>query len=250
MEADMIELQEITKTYTPKDGPPVPALSRVSLKLDRGEFLAVVGSSGSGKSTLMNVLGLLDRPSQGSYRFDDEDVSRLSADEQARWRNRRFGFVFQAFRLLPRATALENVELPLLYSDRDKIDSLAGAALASVGLAERRDHRATEMSGGQQQRVAIARALVTSPDVILADEPTGNLDARSALEIMALLQTLHRAGRTIVVVTHDVSMAEHCRRIVRLERGRIVADDRVVEPRDAARALADFATPDALTETA
>jgi ABC-type lipoprotein export system ATPase subunit len=240
----MIELQEITRTYAPKDGPPVHALSKISLKIARGELLAVVGSSGSGKSTLMNVLGLLDRPSQGSYRFDGEDVSRLSSDEQARWRNRRFGFVFQAFRLLPRATAVENVELPLLYSDRESIDGLAQTALASVGLADRRHHRATEMSGGQQQRVAIARALVTSPDVILADEPTGNLDARSALEIMALLQTLHRAGRTIVMVTHDASMAQHCPRIARIEGGCIVADERVANPRDAADALTKLATPD------
>ncbi len=246
----MIELQEITRTYAPKDGPPVHALSRVSLNIARGELLAVVGSSGSGKSTLMNVLGLLDRPSQGSYRFDGKDVSQLSSDEQARWRNRRFGFVFQAFRLLPRATAVENVELPLLYSDQESIDGLAQTALASVGLADRRHHRATEMSGGQQQRVAIARALVTSPDVILADEPTGNLDARSALEIMALLQTLNRAGRTIVMVTHDASMAQHCPRIARIERGSIVADERVANPRDAADALAKLATRDAQERTA
>jgi putative ABC transport system ATP-binding protein len=244
MEAAMIELRDISKTYTPKDGPPVQALSGISLRLERGELLAVVGSSGSGKSTLMNILGLLDGASGGTYRFEGEDVSRLSAVEQARWRNRRFGFVFQAFRLLPRATAVENVELPLLYSDRDEIDGLADAALASVGLADRRDHRATEMSGGQQQRVAIARALVTAPDVILADEPTGNLDARSALEIMALLQKLHRAGRTIVIVTHDASMAEHCQRIARIERGRIVADEAVAHPRDAALVLADFPAQD------
>jgi putative ABC transport system ATP-binding protein len=237
----MIELADITRTYAPKDGPPVHALSGISLRLARGELLAVVGASGSGKSTLMNVLGLLDRPSQGSYRFDGEDVARLSADEQAAWRNRRFGFVFQAFRLLPRATALENVELPLLYSERDRIEGLASAALTAVGLADRSQHRATEMSGGQQQRVAIARALVTAPDVILADEPTGNLDPRSALEIMALLQKLHRAGRTIVMVTHDAAMAEHCQRIVRLERGCVVADQRVAEPRDAARSLTQAA---------
>jgi putative ABC transport system ATP-binding protein len=241
----MIELQEISRTYTPKDGPPVAALSRVSFAVARGELLAVVGSSGSGKSTLMNVLGLLDRPSQGSYRFDGEDVSRLTTDEQARWRNRRFGFVFQAFRLLPRATAVENVALPLLYSDRADIDGLADAALASVGLADRRAHQATELSGGQQQRVAIARALVTSPDVILADEPTGNLDARATLEIMALLQQLHQAGRTIVIVTHDATLAEHCQRIARIERGRIVADERVALPRDAARALAEAGTAEA-----
>jgi ABC-type lipoprotein export system ATPase subunit len=249
-ETAMIELQEITRTYTPKDGPPVHALSQVSLAIARGELVAIVGSSGSGKSTLMNVLGLLDRPSQGSYRFDGEDVAGLSADQQAGWRNRRFGFVFQAFRLLPRATAIENVALPLLYSDREQIDGLAVAALASVGLEERRNHRATEMSGGQQQRVAIARALVTSPDVILADEPTGNLDAKSALEIMALLQRLHRTGRTIVIVTHDAAMAEHCQRVARIERGRIVADERIAKPRDAALALASSSTPAALEKTA
>jgi ABC-type lipoprotein export system ATPase subunit len=246
----MIVLQDITRTYTPKDGPPVHALSQVSLHIARGELVAIVGPSGSGKSTLMNVVGLLDRPSQGSYHFDGEDVSQLSADAQARWRNRRFGFVFQAFRLLPRATAVENVELPLLYSDRDAIDGLAGAALTSVGLGERRNFRATELSGGQQQRVAIARALVTSPDVILADEPTGNLDARSALEIMALLQSLHRAGRTIVIVTHDGGMAEHCQRIARIERGRIVSDERVAKPLDAAAALANLPTSPALEKTA
>jgi putative ABC transport system ATP-binding protein len=243
----MIELQGIHKTYNPKGGAPVQALTDVSLKLARGEFLAIVGSSGSGKSTLMNVLGLLDSPDQGSYRFDNEDVSHLSTDEQARWRNQRFGFVFQAFRLLPRATAVENVELPLLYSDRENIDGLASKALQSVGLGERLDHRATEMSGGQQQRVAIARALVTSPDVILADEPTGNLDARSALEIMSLLQELHRAGRTIVLVTHDAQMAEHCQRIARIERGRMVSDEQVAHPKDARSALAHFSAASAQT---
>jgi ABC-type lipoprotein export system ATPase subunit len=202
--------------------------------------LAIVGSSGSGKSTLMNIIGLLDCPSQGRYSIDGRDVSTLSPDEQARWRNKRFGFVFQAFRLLPRANALENVHLPLLYSDRSNVEGLAEAALESVGLSDRLRHRPSELSGGQQQRVAIARALVNAPDVILADEPTGNLDARSALEIMAVFQRLNREGRTVVLVTHDGQLAEHCRRIARIEQGRIVADERLDRPRDAAAALASL----------
>ena len=236
----MIQLHGVGRTYEPQNREPVRALSDVSLALERGEFLAIVGSSGSGKSTLMNVLGLLDRPSEGSYQIDGQDVSTLTADDQARWRNKRFGFVFQAFRLLPRASALENVELPLLYSDREKIDGLAQKALESVGLAERVHHRASEMSGGQQQRVAIARALVNAPDVVFADEPTGNLDVRSALEIMALFQRLNREGRTLVLVTHDAAMAAHGTRIARIEKGRIVSDERVPLPKDAAAALADL----------
>jgi ABC-type lipoprotein export system ATPase subunit len=239
----MIQLSGVGRTYALRDRVPVRALSDVSLTLERGEFLAIVGSSGSGKSTLMNVLGLLDRPSEGSYRFDGQDVSTLSADDQARWRNKRFGFVFQVFRLLPRASALENVELPLLYSDREKIDGLAQTALVSVGLAERVHHRPSELSGGQQQRVAIARALVNAPDVVFADEPTGNLDARSALEIMAIFQRLNREGRTLVLVTHDAAMAEHSNRIARIEKGRIVSDERVPKPRDAAAELAWTSDP-------
>ncbi len=236
----MIQLSGVGKTYLPRDGAPVRALSDVSLRLERGEFLAIVGSSGSGKSTLMNVLGLLDRPSEGRYLIDGKDVSTLCGDEQARWRNKRFGFVFQAFRLLPRASALENVELPLLYSDREKIEGLARAALESVGLAGHLRHRASELSGGQQQRVAIARALVNAPDVVFADEPTGNLDAHSALEIMAIFQKLNREGRTLVLVTHDAAMAEHGKRIARIETGRIVSDERVARPKDAAAALAEL----------
>jgi len=233
----LIELTSVTKQYTKDDNEPIRALDAVSLKLERGEFLAIVGSSGSGKSTLLNVLGLLDSPSAGRYAFEGADVSRLRSDDQAVWRNRRFGFVFQAFRLLPRANAIENVELPLLYSDRKHIDGMAKAALEIVGLADRTTHRPTELSGGQQQRVAIARALVNSPDVILADEPTGNLDARAALEIMALFQRLNREGRTIVLVTHDPQIAEHCRRVARIERGRIVSDELVAQTRNAESAL-------------
>jgi ABC-type lipoprotein export system ATPase subunit len=224
----MIELQSITKTYARTGGDPVHALHDVSLRIDRGEFVAIVGSSGSGKSTLMAILGLLDQATSGRYRFDDQDVSTLTVSEQARFRNERVGFVFQAFHLLPRTSALENVELPLLYSDRANVDGLARKALEAVGLADRMQHTPAELSGGQQQRVAIARALVNEPDLLLADEPTGNLDAKAALEVMSILRDLHRQGRTIVLVTHDLALAQHARRIARIEDGRIVADDAVL----------------------
>ncbi len=219
----MIELEGVGKTYRGPGGQPVDALKDVSLTIDRGDFVAIVGASGSGKSTLMNVLGLLDRPDAGRYRLDGEDVAGLDVDRQARLRNRRIGFVFQAFHLLPRTSALENVELPLVYSDRDSLAGLGRRALEQVGLADRVLHRPSELSGGQQQRVAIARALVNEPDLLLADEPTGNLDPGSAAEVMALFESLNRAGRTIVVVTHDPAVAAHCRRVARIERGRIVA---------------------------
>jgi putative ABC transport system ATP-binding protein len=237
----VIELEDVGKAYPRQGGGTVQALAGVSLRIERGELLAIVGSSGSGKSTLLNVVGLLDQPSAGAYRLDGQDVSRLDVDELARLRNQKVGFVFQAFRLLPRTSALENVELPLLYSARTATRALAGKALEAVGLADRAQHRPSELSGGQQQRVAIARALVNDPEVLLADEPTGNLDARSALEIMSLLQGLNRAGRTVVLVTHDANLAAHCRRIARIEDGRIVSDEAVASPRDAAQALATAA---------
>ncbi len=233
----MIVLEDVTRVYPRQGGGTVEALAGISLEIARGEMLAVVGSSGSGKSTLLSVLGLLDQPTAGAYRLDGQDVAGLGADELARLRNRKLGFVFQAFRLLPRTSALENVELPLLYSTRTGTRQLAREALASVGLADRAQHRPSELSGGQQQRVAIARALVNDPELLLADEPTGNLDSRSALEIMAILQGLNRAGRTIVLVTHDAQLAAHCRRIARLEAGRIVSDETVPVPLDAARSL-------------
>ncbi len=225
----MIALRAIGKTFV-KISEPIHALRDVSLNIERGELVAVVGSSGSGKSTLLNILGLLDRPSTGSYEIDGQDVAALATNEQAHWRNRCFGFVFQAFRLLPRATALQNVELPLLYSDRSTIAGFADKALRTVGLQDRLQHRPAELSGGQQQRVAIARALVNEPEVILADEPTGNLDARAALDIIALFQRLNREGRTIVLVTHDARVARHCGRVVRIERGSIVEDERIACP--------------------
>jgi putative ABC transport system ATP-binding protein len=221
----MIELQRIDKTYQRPTGETVHALVGVSLRIARGEFVAIVGASGSGKSTLMNILGLLDAATAGTYLFDGRDVAGLSAAEQARFRNTKVGFIFQAFHLLPRTSALENVELPLLYSDRASIAGLGQQALAAVGLSDRVRHTPSELSGGQQQRVAIARALVNGPDLLLADEPTGNLDAQSAGEIMGIFQTLNESGRTIVLVTHDPGMAAHARRVIRLDHGRVVTDD-------------------------
>jgi ABC-type lipoprotein export system ATPase subunit len=227
----MIELRQISKTYKRPTSEAVSALADVSLEIKRGEFLAIVGASGSGKSTLMNIIGLLDLPSGGRYCLDGQDVTTLDANHQAETRNQKIGFVFQAFHLLPRTTALENVELPLLYSDRKSIKGLGRKALESVSLADRIEHRPSELSGGQQQRVAIARALVNEPDLLLADEPTGNLDRNSALEVISIFQALNRAGRTIVLVTHDQEIATYSGRIVRLERGRIAADEKVLETR-------------------
>ncbi|MGA9471586.1 MAG: ABC transporter ATP-binding protein [Terriglobales bacterium] len=229
----MIELRSISKTYSRPTGETVCALVDVNFRIDRGEFIAIVGTSGSGKSTMMNILGLLDKPSVGSYLLDGQDVSDLGVNDQARVRNKKIGFVFQTFHLLPRTSALENVELPLLYSDRASIKGLGRQALEAVKLADRIHHRPSELSGGQQQRVAIARALVNEPDLLLADEPTGNLDSRSAMEIMAIFQGLNRAGRTIVLVTHDGEIAAHCNRIARIESGRIVSDESVAQPKDA-----------------
>src|SRR5262249_44775996 len=227
----MIEMQEISKTYKRPTGEPVSALIDVSLQIGRGEFVAIVGASGSGKSTLMNIIGLLDLPSKGRYFLDGQDAATLDANHQAETRNKKIGFVFQAFHLLPRTSALENVELPLLYSDRRSVKGLGRRALAAVNLTDRIQHRPSELSGGQQQRVAIARALVNEPDLLLADEPTGNLDRDSALEVISIFQVLNRAGRTIVLVTHDQEIANYSGRIIRLERGRMIADDKVLETR-------------------
>ena len=216
----LIELRNISKVYDLGEVQ-VEALRGVTLNINQGECVALVGPSGSGKSTLMNILGLLDRPSSGRYSFDGEDVANLGIAEQARFRNERVGFVFQAFHLLPRTSALENVELPLLYSNRAQIDGLGKRALEAVGLADRMQHTPSELSGGQQQRVAIARALVNEPDLLLADEPTGNLDQRSASEVMEILGKLNADGRTIVVVTHDPAIAAHAKRVVRIENGRL-----------------------------
>jgi len=221
----VIELEEIRKRYVHPAGGVIDALAGVSLSIERGEFVAITGPSGSGKSTLMNVLGLLDTPTSGRYLFESQDVSRLGAADRAHFRNKQIGFVFQSFHLLARTTALENVELPLVYSDRASTDGLGKRALEAVGLADRTSHRPGELSGGQQQRVAIARALVNEPDLILADEPTGNLDAQSASEVLEVLRRLNADGRTIVLVTHDPAIAAWARRVVRLDGGRVAADE-------------------------
>ncbi len=228
----MIELKDVRRTYR-KGSEEIHALAGVSLRIEPGEFVAVTGPSGSGKSTLMHIIGLLDRPDGGSYTLEGRAVDALHGDELVRLRNEKIGFVFQAFHLLPRTTARENVELPLIYSSRADVDGLADRALAAVGLSDRSNHEPGELSGGQQQRVAVARALVNEPDIILADEPTGNLDSRAGLELIAIFQNLHRAGRTIVLITHDAALAQHAQRVIRLVDGRIASDEKVSNPLDA-----------------
>ena len=235
----MIELRQVNKTYR-KDADEVRALSDVSLEVKAGEFVAVVGPSGSGKSTLMNVVGLLDRPDSGAYHLDGSSVDEYSPDELARLRNEKIGFVFQTFHLLPKTTALENVELPLIYSSRPDISGLGAKALEMVGLKDRAKHLPSELSGGQQQRVAIARALVNDPEMILADEPTGNLDSKAGLEILAIFQELNRLGKTVVLITHDASIAKMAKRVVEIVDGRIVSDASVEAPEDAAKALKEL----------
>ena len=236
----MIELAGITKRYA-KDSHVVHALAEVSLRIDQGEFVAVTGPSGSGKSTVLHIVGLLDRPDEGIYRLGGRDVSALGADELAEIRNRELGFVFQAFHLLPKTPAIENVELPLIYSDRRDIAGLARTALERVGLADWATHLPSELSGGQQQRVAIARALVTEPKVILADEPTGNLDSASGLEVLRILQELNDQGTTIVLVTHDIALSSMARRQIELVDGRIARDQPIAQRRHAKSALAEMA---------
>ncbi len=237
----LIETQDLSRTYE-LDAGRVVALDGVTLAIDRGDFVAVMGPSGSGKSTLMNLIGCLDRPTGGTYRLAGTDVHRLGADGLAAVRNREIGFVFQQFNLLPRIDALANVELPMIYAGTDRRTRHAKArqALARVGLSERAHHRPAQLSGGQQQRVAIARALVNEPSLLLADEPTGALDSRTAVEILALFQDLNREGATIVLVTHDADVARHASRLVRFKDGRVIEDARQT-PRDARHALKEAA---------
>ncbi len=235
----LIDLSDVTRVYR-MGGETVTALAGVSLAIEPKESVAIMGPSGSGKSTMMNVLGCLDRPTSGRYRLAGEDVTDLASSKLARVRNRRVGFVFQQFNLLQRSDALTNVELPMLYAGLGRRERRARAAkaLERVGLSDRMGHRPLELSGGQQQRVAIARALVNDPDVLLADEPTGALDSKTSLDIMALFQELNAQGVTVIVVTHEPDVAAFMRRVVRFRDGRIVSDIRQT-PRDAAAAMAE-----------
>jgi putative ABC transport system ATP-binding protein len=221
----VIEIAGITKEYR-MGHMLIQALRGVDLVIHGNEYLAIMGPSGSGKSTLMNMIGCLDTPTSGQYHFNGKDVAAMEDDELAEIRNREIGFVFQTFNLLPRSTSLQNVELPLIYAGISPEERLrrAANALESVGLGDRMDHKPSELSGGQRQRVAIARALVNNPSIILADEPTGNLDSRTGKEIMALFEILYEAGHTIVVVTHEEEIADHARRILRLRDGLIESD--------------------------
>ena len=230
MSNTLIEVKDLMKIYGEEDAE-VRALNGVNATVHQGEFVAVMGPSGSGKSTLMNILGCLDRPTSGAYILDGHDVSDLSKNELATVRNQKIGFVFQSFNLLPRLSALSNVMLPLLYNDaedlsRDEREERASAALESVGLGNRLQHHPNQLSGGQQQRVAIARALVNRPPLILADEPTGNLDSVASVEIMDLLHDLHGKGATIVMVTHELDIAQHAQRVICVKDGHVISEGR------------------------
>ena len=237
----VIRAERLTRVYPGAE--PVHALRGVDIEIRRGEFVALMGASGSGKSTLMNTLGCLDTPTSGEYWLDGVAVGGLSRDERADLRNQKLGFVFQGFNLLARTSALENVLLPLRYDRTGRIaepEARARQSLERVGLGNRADHEPSQLSGGQQQRVAIARALVNDPAVVLADEPTGNLDTRTSVEVMALFQELNAEGATIVLVTHEPDLARYCSRIVELRDGLIIRDEPVADRRDAARDLAQL----------
>jgi putative ABC transport system ATP-binding protein len=237
MAQSVIRIENLVRVYRMGEVE-VRALDGVSLEIRPGEFVAVMGPSGSGKSTFMNIVGCLDRPTSGSYHLDGVDVSGLGRDDRAEIRNGKIGFVFQSFNLLARTSALENVELPLIYSNDGhnarKRAEKARACLQAVGLAGREDHQPSQLSGGQQQRVAIARALVNDPKLLLADEPTGNLDSKTSEEVMAVFQNLNDEGKTVVLITHEPDIAEHAKRVVGFRDGRVVEDRNVAAPRRAA----------------
>ena len=224
----LISLKSIYKIYN-VGGEEVRALDGVDLEIKENEYLAIMGPSGSGKSTMMNMIGCLDTPSSGLYEFEGEMVNEMNDNQLASIRNRKIGFIFQTFNLLPKATAQHNVEIPLIYGNirKERRVNLASEALSSVGLSDRMHHKPNELSGGQRQRVAIARALVNSPSIILADEPTGNLDSKSGHEIMDILDKLHKAGNTIILVTHEDDIAQHAHRIIRLFDGKIIEDSKL-----------------------
>ena len=246
MAEPVIEIRGLTKVYQMGEVE-VRALAGVDLIIDPGEFVAVMGPSGSGKSTLMNIVGCLDRPTSGIYKLDGQDVSQLNRDQRAVVRNAKIGFVFQSFNLLARTSAIENVELPLLYGEtgwtRAQRDDAARRALSRVGLAGREGHYPSQLSGGQQQRVAIARALVTDPAILLADEPTGNLDSRTSEEIMGIFQELNDAGKTVVLITHEPDIAQHAKRIVHVRDGLIQQDERIPQHRVERKGIAPPVQP-------
>ena len=227
----LVEIKDVCKIYNPGENE-VRALDHVSLTIDEQEFVAIIGHSGSGKSTLMNMLGCLDVPTSGEYWLHGQDVSALSDDALSDIRNREIGFIFQGFNLIPNLTALENVELPLIYRGVSKSvrEELSVEALKKVGLEHRMDHKPSEMSGGQQQRVAIARAIAQAPPVILADEPTGNLDSNSTKEIMDILKGLHKEGRTVILITHDNEIAAQAKRVIKIRDGKIESDSGQIDP--------------------
>jgi putative ABC transport system ATP-binding protein len=234
----VISVKNLVKIYRMGDIE-VRALRGVSLEVLPGEFVAIMGASGSGKSTFMNIVGCLDRPTSGQYLLDGIDVSNLNRDQRARIRNQKIGFIFQGFNLLSRTTALENVELPMMYNHTParEMKRRALEALRAVGLEDREEHRSNQLSGGQQQRVAIARALVNNPTLVLADEPTGNLDSRTSIEVMGIFQRLNREGRTIILITHEADIAAYASRIVRFRDGHVIQDEQVAPPRDAVEEL-------------
>lgn len=224
--SSIISLSKVTKSYKLSDDVTVEALRGINVDIKKGEFVAIIGPSGSGKSTLMHLIGILDKPTSGVVTLDGKDIAKISEEELATLRNKYIGFVFQAFNLLPKTSAIENVELPLIYSKVTGAERKARAieALREVGLGDRLNHTPNQLSGGQQQRVAIARALVTSPSLILADEPTGNLDSKSSMEILGLLRLINKKGNTVVLVTHEHDIAKEAKRIVELKDGKIVSD--------------------------